>query len=78
MKGLTQVTVELNGQTKTLPLYVVLGGYPSLMGRSWLEQLKVDWSAIHMLTPKALDLEGILRKHSDVFKQELGRWRESR
>lgn len=72
MKGLTQVTVELNKQTKKLPLYVVLGDYPSLMGRSWLEQLKVDWQAIHMMTPKTLDLEGVLWKHSEVFKQELG------
>nr|XP_055048287.1 uncharacterized protein K02A2.6-like [Misgurnus anguillicaudatus] len=72
MKGLTQVTVELNGQTKKLPLYVVAGDYPSLMGRSWLEQLKVDWSTIHMMTPKTLDLEGVLAKHSEVFKQELG------
>ncbi|KAI5086647.1 hypothetical protein C0J45_23302, partial [Silurus meridionalis] len=72
MKGLTQVTVELNGQTKKLPLYVVVGDYPSLMGRSWLEQLKVDWPTIHMMTPKTLDLEGVLEKHSEVFKQELG------
>ncbi len=72
MKGLTQVTVELNKQTKKLPLYVVLGDYPSLMGRSWLEQLKVDWQAIHMMTPETLNLEGVLRKNSEVFKQELG------
>ncbi|XP_046692710.1 uncharacterized protein K02A2.6-like [Silurus meridionalis] len=42
------------------------------MGRSWLEQLKVDWPTIHMMTPKTLDLEGVLEKHSEVFKQELG------
>ncbi len=56
MKGLTQVTVELNKQTKKLPLYVVLGDYPSLMGRSWLEQLNLDWQAIHMMTPETLNL----------------------
>uniref|UniRef100_A0A8C2AUS2 CCHC-type domain-containing protein n=1 Tax=Cyprinus carpio TaxID=7962 RepID=A0A8C2AUS2_CYPCA len=72
MKGLSQVTVELNKQTKKLPLYVVLGDYPSLMGRSCLEQLKVDWQAIHVMTQKTLDLEGVLQKHSEVFKQELG------
>ncbi|KAL0193255.1 hypothetical protein M9458_011551 [Cirrhinus mrigala] len=72
MKGLIQVTVELNKQTKKLPLYVVRGDYPSLMGRSWLEQLQVDWQAIHMMTSKTLDLEGVLRKHSEVFKKELG------
>ncbi len=72
MKSLTQVTVELNKQTKKLPLYVVWGDHPSLMGRSWLEQLKVDWQVIHMMTPETLNLEGVLRKHSEVFKQELG------
>ncbi len=42
------------------------------MGRSWLEQLKVDWQAIDMMTPETLNLECVLRKHSDLFKQELG------
>ncbi|KAL0150485.1 hypothetical protein M9458_054302 [Cirrhinus mrigala] len=61
MKGLIQVTAELNKQTKKLPLDVVRSDYPSLMGRSWLEQLQVDWQAIHLMTSKTLDLEGVLR-----------------
>lgn len=36
------------------------------MVRSWLEQLKVDWQAIHLMTKKTLDLEGVLQKHSEA------------
>ncbi|XP_056323408.1 uncharacterized protein K02A2.6-like [Danio aesculapii] len=72
MKGLLQVTVEHNKQIKKLPLYVVSGDYPSLMGRSWLEQLQVNWQVFHMMTSNTLDLEDVLQKHSEVFKKELG------
>lgn len=60
MKGLIQVTVELNKQTKKLPLYVVSCDYPSLMGRSWLKQLQVNSQALHMMISKTLDAEGVL------------------
>ncbi|KAI2655662.1 Transposon Ty3-I Gag-Pol polyprotein [Labeo rohita] len=37
IKGVMDVEVELNGQSATLPLYVVKGNYPALLGREWLE-----------------------------------------
>ena len=36
-KGVINVTVQVNGQTAKLPLYMVEGNFPSLLGCSWLE-----------------------------------------
>ena len=48
-KGVINVTVQVNGQTGKLPLYVVKGNLTSLLGRLWLEELRMDWPKIHML-----------------------------
>lgn len=50
-KGVINVTVHVNGQTAKLPLYLkVEGNLTSLMGHSWLEELRLDWPTIHMLS----------------------------
>ena len=42
-----EVTVKYNGQTKLLPITIVNGDGPSLLGRNWLEQLlRLDWHRI--------------------------------
>ncbi len=46
--------------------------YPTLMGRSWLEQLKVDWQAMHMMTPKTLDLEWDINPFGNTVKFQTG------
>lgn len=35
-----------NGYEKVLPLYVVKGNEPTLLGRNWLLELKLDWKQI--------------------------------
>ena len=42
--GYVNVEVTHNGQTETLPLYVIEGKGPSLFGRNWLEKIKVAWT----------------------------------
>ncbi len=44
-----KVAVEHTSQTKQLPLLVVKGKGPGLLGRDWLRKLKLDWSCIHRL-----------------------------
>ena len=34
-------------QSYTLPCLVVTGNGPNLLGRDWLEHMKLDWSAVH-------------------------------
>lgn len=69
--GLFQVQVKHNQQDVTLPLLVVEGDGPSLLGRNWLRTLRLDWHGIyhvHMTN----SIEHVTQKYQDVFNQELG------
>jgi len=53
-----------------LPLLVIDGKRPSLLGRDWLAQFRLDWHTIHQLhnTP----LQEIFESHQELFRDELG------
>lgn len=72
MLGMADVNVKCQNKKKTLPLYVVNGTGPSLLGQSLLEQLKLNWAEIHKAGGGKLTLEQVLAQHEDVFKDELG------
>ena len=44
--GISDVKVEHNGQTLTLPLVVIPGNGPPLLGRDWLTTLQLNWESI--------------------------------
>ena len=72
--GATQVQVKHNEQTLTLPLLVTKGDGPTLLGRNWLEALRLDWRTIfHVGSNRTL--QQVLDRHRDVFKEELGELR---
>ncbi|XP_031432706.1 uncharacterized protein K02A2.6-like [Clupea harengus] len=70
--GVSEVKVNYAQQMKTLPLVVVKGTGPSLLGRGWLEALKLKWDEIKHVKTDAHELQEVLSKHEDVFKKELG------
>lgn len=71
--GVMDVTVELNRQNVKLPIYIVKGSsHATLMGRSWLEKIKINWQEVHLVVKESASLENILRKHAEVFSEELG------
>ena len=72
VKGKT--AVEYKGQKAELPLVVVDGQGPNLLGRTWLRQLILDWYEIVTvkLVKEAQRLDELLDRHSDLFKDELG------
>lgn len=76
VKGLVKVKVELNGQCVKLPLYVVQGNYPSLLGRSWMNKVRIDWAAVRMLSQGESALEAVLKKNSELFSEELGQMKD--
>ena len=55
------------GQTAQLPLVVVKGGGPTLMGRTWLNKIVLNWNEIHY-TP-SVGLQDLLGKYQDVFQE---------
>jgi hypothetical protein len=65
------VTVAENQQKATLPLLVVGGDGPSLLGRNWLSEIRLEWEKIFSIRTQQ-GLQSILEQHKDVFKSELG------
>ena len=47
--GSIRVVANYNNQTNKLPLLVVVGNKPNLMGHDWLARFQVDWHNIHHL-----------------------------
>ena len=69
VKGEVQVTAAHNDQMEKLPLLVVQGDRPSLFGKNWLRELRLNWSEIRKVTT---ELEGLLSKYSGLFQDGLG------
>ena len=73
IKGKIQVDVTLQHQRATLPLLVVQGNGPTLLGRDWLQVIQLDWSKLHSVhSVSKNDLQEALDRHPAVFKNELG------
>ncbi|XP_062401725.1 LOW QUALITY PROTEIN: uncharacterized protein K02A2.6-like [Sardina pilchardus] len=71
--GKMHANVIYKGQTKQLPLLVVRGEGPNLLGRDWLKVVRLDWTAIFKLQEgQQQELETLLSQHQDLFKSELG------
>ena len=70
--GSVSVTAWSETSTCTLPLLVVEGVGPSLIGRNWLTELCLDWRAVHTIS-LSHSLEGILEQNKEIFRQGLGK-----
>ena len=53
-----------------LSLLVLTDDGPSLLGRDWMQHLKLDWQQINKLHSEAL--QQVLQRQEDVFKARLG------
>lgn len=53
MEGMTDVKVQSNNQVKKLPIYIVKGDYPAILGRVWLEKMKLNWHTVKMVSQTA-------------------------
>ena len=62
--------VTYGSQTKTLTLYIVPGNGPMLLGREWLQHIRLDWKAIALVTKDPL--QQLLNKHAELFDDTLG------
>ena len=71
--GTISVQVKFKNQTRTLSLFVVNTDGPTLLGRDWMRQLKLDWSMVnHVLMEKKGRLEALMRKYEELFKPAMG------
>ena len=71
--GELNVEVQYGQQSKALPLLIVAGDGPSLLGRNWLEHIRLDWKTIGAIAAeKPGTLESLIAKHAKIFQDELG------
>ena len=68
--GTIDVLVRYGGQESSLPLLVVSGDGPILLGRNWLEKIKLNWYNIFWLHNATLS--ELLDKYKRVFGSDLG------
>ena len=72
--GSMEVEVLHNGKKQKLPLLIVDGAGPSLLGRNWLKNIKLDWHQLfNMAISKPSPLAKVLEDHQEVFEPELGK-----
>ena len=45
---------------------------PALLGKNWIEEIKLDWQTIKHLTQHKKQLDEILRNHTELFEEGLG------
>ena len=71
VRGEIDVDVEHGRQHKKLVLMVTEGDGPSLLGRNWLEELRIDWKTTYAVQ-SVKTLATVLEAHAAVFRIELG------
>ena len=73
--GIINISVETGtGAKQTLPLRVVKGSGPSLVGRDWLRQIKLDWHTVFTVKLAMSDTSGLqtlLQTHEKVFAETM-------
>ena len=71
--GSTTAAVKYQGQTAKLPLLIIKGAEPSLLGKDWLSSIRFPWQYLfHKIQTDSTDLQHLLKKHAIEFKDELG------
>ena len=68
--GQTMVQVKYDGQEETLPLIVVAGNGPTLLGRNWLEKIQIDWKSlkIQRVAKDTQTVENLIKKSEELFQ----------
>ena len=66
------MNVCYDGIEYSLSLLVVGGKGPALLGRNWLEKIKLNWPIIKQLSSHNKRLGEILQKHAQLFEEGLG------
>ena len=70
VKGSLQVLARHGGQEVHLPLTVVKGSGPSLLGKDWLSQLQIDWEQVCHISASAMES---LLECKKLFEPGLGK-----
>ena len=73
VQGEAMCNVEYEGKQDELPIIIISGNGPILLGRSWLKHISLNWPKLFQPILKVDDqLTQLLESFGDVFKDELG------
>ena len=60
----------------TLPIIVLTGEGPTLLGRDWMQQIRLDWPTIFQINAVKDDpVQQLLQPFESIFKEELGTYK---
>ena len=69
--GELQVSVKYGSQVLTLPLVVVKGNKTPLLGRNWLDHIKLNWSEIFAVQDTD-PVKSLINKYNKLFEEGNG------
>ncbi|XP_030836069.1 uncharacterized protein K02A2.6-like [Strongylocentrotus purpuratus] len=70
--GEYEVTVCYENQTVRVLLIVARGGGPNLMGRDWLDVIRLNWREIYLVKVEN-DVSSLMADYKELFAPELGK-----
>ena len=70
--GEVRIPVKYQNQQHNLPVMAVKSPGPNLLGRDWLQVIKLNWNSIFSIQEDNPQLQKILNAHKDVFGEGLG------
>ena len=73
IRGCLRVPVKYQSQLEDLHLLIVADSGTSLLGRDWLQKLRLDWASFcRIQAAPSENLPKLLEQHIELFKDELG------
>ena len=68
---MTKIPVRYQSGVVEVPLVIVLGDISALLGRNWVEMMKLDWSIIRAVTLETgiASVDEIVKRHLPIFKE---------
>ena len=72
MSGEVLIPVKYQNQQHNLPALAVMSPGPNLLGRDWLQVIKLNWNSIFSIQEGNPQQQKILDAHKDVFGEGLG------
>ena len=78
--GEATVNVKYENYNQPMTVYIIKGNAPSLLGRDWLQEIRINWEDMLMKVQEKnndkLVLEDILKENEEIFRDELGTMKE--
>ena len=75
MSGQVEMLVNYGNQEAVLPLLVIKRKGPKLIGKNWLQKIRINWKNLFQLMEDrgtSAKVGELIEKNKDVFVEELG------